>query len=222
MIKVFYSNVKVLEEEKIFHQCLDYVGERVSSKVNKIVKINSKCRTLGGWALLKYILEKFNIDYLYENIKYNEFGKPFFESNDYYFNISHSGDYCVCVISSNEVGCDIEEIRSKMPKIYNNLFHSHELDFINNLNEYEKIDKFINLWSRKESFIKCIGTGFSKETKEFSLINSSANDFYSYLTYENTKIYINNILVKNYYITVGNFNEAWDKSIEKVCFLQIL
>lgn len=127
MIKVFKGKIDELLDETLFNACLKYVGERVSSKISKINNKNSKLRTLGGWTLLKIALEELNIVYLYDDIIYNEYGKPYFaNSKDYYFNISHSKDYFICAISSYEIGCDVEKIRNELPKIYTKVFHKDE------------------------------------------------------------------------------------------------
>lgn len=55
--------------------------------------------------MLDFILRDNNIyDY---NVYYNEYGKPYLD-NGLYFNISHSKNVIVCVISDREVGIDIE------------------------------------------------------------------------------------------------------------------
>ncbi len=42
----------------------------------------------------------------------NHYGKPYLNGYpNYYFNISHSGEFVVCAISNNPVGIDIEQIK---------------------------------------------------------------------------------------------------------------
>ena len=41
----------------------------------------------------------------------NQYGKPYLsEHPDFYFNISHSGEYVLCAIDNNPIGVDIEEV----------------------------------------------------------------------------------------------------------------
>lgn len=219
MIKVFYGKVEELLDETLFNAYIEYVGERVSSKISKINNIDSKCRTLGGWVLLKYALSELNSIDLYDNIEYNKFGKPFIKSSeenkkeDFYFNISHSKEYFVCAVSNDEIGCDIEKMRGKMPKIYTKIFHKDELYYIDGFKNHQKIEKFIHLWSMKESFVKCLGIGFSKKTGETSLFNKNTDSLVYEIIYENEKIYINSVFINNYYISISSYTELWNKTI---------
>lgn len=96
---------------------------------------------------LKEILKENNIN---SNIIYNENNKPYLENSNYYFNISHSKDYIVCVLSNNEIGIDIEKITYK-ENIVNRFFNEKEK--IKSTNSKE----FTIIWTKKESYLKCLG-----------------------------------------------------------------
>ena len=66
--------------------------------------------------LLKKVLKKYHIKY---DIFYNENRKPYVKNNPIYFNISHSGEYIVCVVSDKEIGVDIQEVYdSSLPDLF--------------------------------------------------------------------------------------------------------
>ena len=66
------------------------------------------------------------------------------------FSFSHSGDYCVCAISDFSVGIDIQEKTSRMPLQSHHIFTEAESAKV------KDADDFLNYWTCKESFIKCV------------------------------------------------------------------
>ena len=101
---------------------------------------------------LKEILKEYHIDY---DIFYNEYGKPYIKNNPIYFNISHSGDYIVIIISNRECGIDIEKIR----QIRNNVVNKICLDTEKKLIVDDK--SFTLIWTMKEAYSKYNGMGFA-------------------------------------------------------------
>lgn len=97
--------------------------------------------------------------------KYSMYGKPYLtDANGIFFNLSHSGNYAVAVISTEETGIDIEEIRPlKEPLNVARVFMSdQEVLFFSNLPEEDRQSWFYRLWTAKESFIKNTGKGISE------------------------------------------------------------
>lgn len=93
----------------------------------------------------------------------NEWGKPF-AADGGHFNISHSGDYVLFAVSDSEVGCDIERVRFVDPlKTGRAVFTDKEKEYI--INGADKIGAFFELWTKKESLLKCIGQGFHRSAK---------------------------------------------------------
>lgn len=90
--------------------------------------------------------------------RYNEQGKPYFKDSSLpFFNISHSGDYIACFISTEgEVGCDIELIRPRenWQKIALEYFSPAEHQHLAALSKTQQINEFWHLWTQKEAFIK--------------------------------------------------------------------
>ena len=101
--------------------------------------------------ILNKVLNKYSIK---SDIIYNEYGKPYLENNELYFNLSNSGEYSVCAISDSEIGIDIQKIILKN-KIIDKICTDEEKKLIKNEED------FTNLWVKKESYIKYLGIGLS-------------------------------------------------------------
>lgn len=90
-----------------------------------------------------------------EELLKNENGKPYF-ANGPYFNISHSGKYVLMVVSTAEIGVDIEEIKNKDMSSLARIFNEAEAKMI------KEHSDFYYLWCAKESLIKCMGLTVGK------------------------------------------------------------
>ena len=90
-----------------------------------------------------------------EMVSKNKHGKPFFE-NGPFFNISHSGKYVLMVVSTAEIGVDIEEIKNKDMSSLVRIFNEAEAKMI------KEHSDFYYLWCAKESLIKCMGLTVGK------------------------------------------------------------
>ncbi len=90
-----------------------------------------------------------------EELLKNENGKPYF-ANGPYFNVSHSGKYVLMVVSTAEIGVDIEEIKNKDMSSLVRIFNEAEAKMI------KEHSDFYYLWCAKESLIKCMGLTVGK------------------------------------------------------------
>ncbi|MGN0542530.1 MAG: 4'-phosphopantetheinyl transferase family protein [Acutalibacteraceae bacterium] len=91
-----------------------------------------------------------------------EHGKPYAENLPVFFSVSHSGDFAVCAVSEREIGIDIEKIRLIKLKTAERFAAPSELEYITE----EK--RFFEIWTLKEAYFKCIGTGLGADIKSVS------------------------------------------------------
>ena len=102
-------------------------------------------------------------------ITFNEYGKSYVGDNsDIYFNISHSGEYCILALSDENVGVDIQQIRKVNLRIAEKWFNERENAFISAaLDEKDALTRFARIWSAKESYAKLTGKGLSEPFRQF-------------------------------------------------------
>jgi len=98
------------------------------------------------------------------NYEYGENKKPYFREIPWYFNLSHSKEYVLCVLSQQEVGVDIQY---KSPRYHERVLHrffaKEERQMWENLvTQKERDDFFYQLWTSKEAFGKLTGEGIAK------------------------------------------------------------
>lgn len=96
--------------------------------------------------------------------RYGENGKPYFRDYPYYFSLSHSGDYVLCVMSRREVGADIQQWRTcNTKRLAERFFSDQENEVLEqirrNQGSHEEAEFFFRLWARKEAYGKLTGRG---------------------------------------------------------------
>lgn len=91
-------------------------------------------------------------------------GKPFTDSC--FFNISHSNGTVAVAVNETEIGIDIEKIRDFDERIIDRVCTENEKQFILSAETAEtKNERFFIIWTLKEAYFKCIGTGITADLK---------------------------------------------------------
>ncbi len=129
-------------------------------------------------AFLQHVLaEELGVSMEQLQYVYNQWGKPELDRNgmleasiyeetiqqrirNLHFNLSHSGDYIVLVVSDCPVGIDVEYKTKGYDTLAKRCFRPEEYEDILNAGEEEAQKKrFLEYWTMKEAYIKCVGEG---------------------------------------------------------------
>lgn len=125
-----------------------------------------------GRALLFYGLKELGISKEYK-ILLAPNGKPYFQGNPVFFNISHSFNKMVVAIFSDPIGIDIEVIRENKEKLAKRFFHKSEWEYLSEVSLKDFSKEFTGIWTKKESYIKMTGEGLSKPLDSFNVLEDS-------------------------------------------------
>jgi 4'-phosphopantetheinyl transferase len=117
----------------------------------------------------------------------NHWGKPSLVAeqnpNNWVFNLSHTDGLIVCAITKDHaLGVDVEDITrdGETIKIADRYFSPKEYQALIALPEQKQNDRFFDLWTLKESYIKACGKGLAIPLDEFSFSfpedNKNLND----------------------------------------------
>ncbi|QXE92026.1 4'-phosphopantetheinyl transferase family protein [Geomonas subterranea] len=104
------------------------------------------------------------------------FGKPYLSSHrgtgGLHFNVSHSGgQLLVAVCYGAEIGVDLEEVRQDLAfrPMAERYFSLREREELFGLDPELQLDAFYRCWTRKEAYLKGMGTGFSLPSTAFDV-----------------------------------------------------
>lgn len=159
MMKLYVANIDEISLDRVTE-----ISPQRAEKVKRYKKIADKKRCIGGGLFISKFLGN-------AKISANSYGKLIADSGDC-FNLSHSGNYVLFALSKSPVGCDIEQIKIVSQNMGRIVFCENELNKIE-LSQ-DKIGAFFDLWTKKESLLKCIGEGFHRNAKS---IDVSKNTF---------------------------------------------
>ena len=163
-MKLYISNSAFFSEAD-YNKYYDMMSDACKADIDRKKFFTSKRESVLGEMLARRgISELIGIDE--RDIVFNrtENGKPFAENADVYFSISHSKDYVVCAIDDAEIGVDIEQIRKVEIRITNISCTERDKEYIYGESEPDvftpdMIDRFFEVWTAKEAYLKCKGTG---------------------------------------------------------------
>lgn len=201
-IHIFYIKQTERLPTEIFDVFLKQMPIIFQEEILKYKFWQSAETSLLGKIILKFGFQQLNLPFTLDDIKVDAKDRPFLNNEfdlslaavshkvdtatHFDFNISHSGNYIICAIVKNaKVGIDIEKHRELKSNIANRYFDKDECNEINASKNPSKT--FFDLWSLKESAIKCDGRGvevLSKTYKQYEPLHTNTiicdNNLYHY------------------------------------------
>lgn len=140
--------------------------------------------TFGQWATLQSWMMLRELGLPDQPWDYNEFGKPFLPDGPF-FSLSHCKKGIAVAMDTQPIGIDIESYRDVTPELIEHTMNQVEQDQINASDD--PIKAFIELWTRKEAYVKYLGTGIAglsgnprqylDNTADVSLITTATKDY---------------------------------------------
>lgn len=140
--------------------------------------------TFGQWATLQSWMMLRELGLPDQPWDYNEFGKPFLHDGPF-FSLSHCKKGIAVAMDTQPIGIDIESYRDVTPELIEHTMSQAEQDQINAADD--PIKAFIELWTRKEAYVKYLGTGIAglsgdpkqylENTADVSLITTAAKEY---------------------------------------------
>ena len=149
---------------------------RRREKAQRFLREDERLRCLAAGYLMQHCLP----GYAEERLRTGRDGKPFLTSGPA-FSLSHGGEYVILGVTDEapSIGVDVEPIREMA-------WYQPILPRFLTVEEQNVVgfdaEKAVQAWTRKESFYKCVGEGFS----DFSELPSVLNEvvFWNGSTYQ--------------------------------------
>lgn len=121
------------------------------------------CRVLSDIGIAEHGIDPEHIE-----IYKNEFGKEYIKDKNVFYNVSHTRELLCSAVSDSEIGVDCETIREiDSDALAERFFTKREYESIKNSPDPE--DTFFCIWTKKESYVKYTGEGFSRPLNSFDV-----------------------------------------------------
>ena len=167
-MEVYYFDIEPLRNKQVFEAELDNITEGRIERIEKSQSTADKLRLMGSGLLINFIKRKYFVN---SDVVVDKHGKPYFVNSDLKFNLSHSGRYVVAAVSDYEVGIDIQKKKADKHRIAEKNFLRGECEYINSgANDEERHQRFCEVWTLKEAYLKNIGMGLRKPLNSFEIV----------------------------------------------------
>ena len=159
----------LIKEKSSIPQFLWEMNEEYINELSSKKNLPSAYRSLIGIKLLGELIADNGIN---PRLKRDANGRPFIENiPNMDFNISHSDSLVVCALCISDkitarIGVDCEEIYKKDPLSISKRFFT-EKEHKKILSSENKAYTFTELWTKKEAYLKHLGTGLEKPLSSF-------------------------------------------------------
>ena len=236
-VRLFSSDIREINDNDrldINSEIMKYSRDR--ERVSSYYQRDDRARCVVGELLTRHIADDSVRNFLLED---GMRIKPVSPSS-LLFNLSHDSDFVVLATSgTHSVGVDIMKVKPSnrnvsvrdMLENLRNIFDTHEWEYIQAGNNDEtKLKRFYKLWTAKESYVKCLGTGLYTEPQDISLSGFTNEDSPSNLaldvsqngcetTSKRFKVNVFDELIDDYILAVcvgpvNACNPSWTKFIE--------
>lgn len=138
----------------------------------RYVRESDRFQSAVAYALLCYVLSLNGYEISDYTLLKTPNGKPYLDGCPLKISISHTEGAVACAISSDEVGVDIQKKTDRYHSVAKRVCTENEIELLTQSDT--PVDDFAKLWTLKESYVKCIGTGISDNLKQYDF-SSVAN-----------------------------------------------
>ncbi|MCI8281640.1 MAG: 4'-phosphopantetheinyl transferase superfamily protein [Lachnospiraceae bacterium] len=113
----------------------------------------------GRYLLKQALKNEYDIEFTEEMLEHKEYGKPVLKHGPVQFSISHCKGMAVCVLSPFALGADTEGPRRVTEALIDRVCCEKESRYVKEYGCRYKAQRFLRLWTLKESYLKMTGEG---------------------------------------------------------------
>lgn len=173
MAQVYFITTDALQTAGAFDALCETLSPARREKIARARWEADKRRLLCAGLLLDRALRPYGLREREAGIILGAHGKPYLAGrNDLFFNLSHSGKIVLCAVSDQEIGADVQIIRSAGDALMRRVCPEEEYAALAALPEQERQALFFRLWTAKESYLKWRGTGLLGNPGTLTLLHS--------------------------------------------------
>lgn len=158
-IHLYVLNLRDVPSERIL-AVMDALNDRDRDRYAAFLKKEDGMRFLAGRFLLQEFLKQFQLPDTLDRIFLDEYKRPRLRHTS--FSISHSEDWVALAAAAGDlsIGLDLEVC---VPRTISELLEPFNEEERRYILEEDMLSRFYQAWTKKESALKAIGTGFLED-----------------------------------------------------------
>ncbi len=191
MTELYYASISKEIHDPLMQKYANEFSIAFSNKIMRYRRWQDAQLSMMGRLLLKHGFECNNEVFAEKDLVFSEYNKPMLKKHPFQFNISHSGNIAICIISDvAEVGVDIEQM--KEIEIEDFKFQMAKKEWDRLIESDSTTHAFFDYWTQKEAVLKANGKGLSIPLNSFVVNESTCN-------IEDDDFYLKSIYIKSDY-----------------------
>ena len=176
-MKIYFINGIDSFDDRLVEECLSFFPKWRRDKMLNYKFLKGRVQSALAYLLLVHALREEGVFFEMPEFYYGEHQKPYLKNYpDWHFNISHCKNAVCCVLSREEVGIDIEEVKEYKENLAAYVCSDEELVMLHDSDN--QADDFYKLWTRKEAVFKMLGSGIVTQDIKNILNKDVAVDSY--------------------------------------------
>lgn len=214
-----YVKYVLIDEKTQFHdlgQFVSLVSQKRQEQIQKYRSDRDKIASLAAGLLIRQESCRFlGIPDCALSFSYNAFGKPFLtDYPDYGFSVSHSGWAVAFACGHAAVGVDIQKEAGLNAAVVRRYFAPKEQAYFEK--SQEKKAAFYELWTKKEAYLKMLGTGLSTPLASFDVTDSAIGKTFCSLQIPGYHLHVcSNVLASKSAAAIFEKAHLWDLLVKE-------
>lgn len=164
--------------ERTLDSYINILSATEQEKLNQLQLPKQRCQFLVSTAVLRLVLSKYVPQIKPGDWEFNrnEHGKPYIANQNSHcslqFNLSHSKDLIALAIANTAIGVDVENISRPIDPLplAKRYFTVDEYNLIRKLSKNAQRNKFLQIWTLKEAYVKACGKGLAHLLNKINFI----------------------------------------------------
>ena len=157
----FKRTIESLTQEE-YEQCLKWMDPaRREQVLNRTLEESRRATVLGEWMVKTTLADRCGVPLEKIKLFRTPKGKPYAEDLPLQFSISHTDGWVAVAFHEQPIGIDIERVRPIRQGVPRRVCTPRELALLEQTPPEEQTTRFFELWTAKEAYFKCIGTGIT-------------------------------------------------------------
>lgn len=215
MVEIYYVNINCDEASSCLEEARKMISKDRREKSYRFRLRKDQFRCVYSSLIVQYLVSDKVGRAEKLQFMYNDYGKQYYiGEKPIYFNCSHSGDYIVCALSTEEIGVDIEQIGEEYFEIARQCFSSEENYAIRSAKGNFRRKMFYTYWTLKESYIKLIGKGLSIPLHSFSFEFKAKR--YQLKDKENHILFYTSVFQEDYILSIASLEQEIDTDYKQI------